>query len=342
MKERHSPARREATVDWLEAEMVKHLLKGWIMDDEIEHRSPATIKNHRNAVEKLLWWLDQNGHTTCGPDEVKGFFYYLATAHLKPAGRWNGRSDPKGRYPRRGQDPLQASTSKNYHAILKTFFERAEQDGLLDESPMVRIKAPIVRADQIVPFDASQIEALLKAAGKTRQTLRDRAIILCLYDTGMRAAELCGLLVRDIDFDSRSATVRGKGGKQRNVPLGQKLRRALWIHLGHGHRDPASPLFFAMRGKGRGEALTVGGLELLVRRLGKAAGISGVRCSPHTFRHSFAIRWIRAGGDQFSLQQILGHTDLSMTSRYVMLAQADVAAQHAKFSPADALEERGR
>lgn len=99
-------------------------------------------------------------------------------------------------------------------------------------------------------------------------------------------------------------------------------------------REKKDPLFLSDRGNGAGEGLTRHGLRFLIVRLGKAARLDGsTRVSPHTFRHTFAIEFLRAGGNVFTLQQLLGHTHLAMTNRYVAIAQADITAQHRQFSP---------
>jgi site-specific recombinase XerD len=87
--------------------------------------------------------------------------------------------------------------------------------------------------------------------------------------------------------------------------------------------------------------LTRSGLLQLIRRLGKAAKIEACRCSPHTFRHTFAVEFLRAGGNVFTLKELLGHTTLTMTQRYVAIAQADIESQHRRFSPADRLKRGG-
>ena len=101
--------------------------------------------------------------------------------------------------------------------------------------------------------------------------------------------------------------------------------------------EMSSAAFCADRGPCAGEPLTRSGLRQLVSRLGKDAGIQATRCSPHNFRHTFAVSFLRNGGNAFTLQQMLGHTSLHMTNRYVALAQADIENQHRQFSPADCL-----
>ena len=94
----------------------------------------------------------------------------------------------------------------------------------------------------------------------------------------------------------------------------------------------------AVGGHRFGERLNESGLGQLVRSLGQIAGVKGVRCSPHTFRHTFAIEYLRAGGDPLSLMTLLGHTDLKMTNRYVAFATADVKRKHRQFSPVERMK----
>jgi site-specific recombinase XerD len=109
----------------------------------------------------------------------------------------------------------------------------------------------------------------------------------------------------------------------------------LRAYLREEERTPDQHLFLSERGQNAGEPFLRGGILQLIERLGKKAGIQGVRCSPHTFRHTFAIEFLRNGGNLFTLKQILGHTSLQVTNRYVSLAQADIQSQHRQFSPGD-------
>jgi integrase/recombinase XerD len=130
----------------------------------------------------------------------------------------------------------------------------------------------------------------------------------------------------------------GKGAKERIVPIGSTARRGLVRHLAtRGGVRPVDPLFTSRRRTG----LTTRGVQQAIARLGRRAGV-GTRCSPHTFRHTFARLYLVNGGDVFSLQQILGHTTLDMVRRYVTLSEADLVARHRVASPADRLAANGR
>jgi len=161
--------------------------------------------------------------------------------------------------------------------------------------------------------------------------VRDRAILLLLLDTGLRVSEAAGVRLGDLRPDG-SVKVMGKGAKERIVPIGSTARGAIVRYLGQrGPGAPDAPLFLGRRG-----ALDARGMQQVLKRLKVRAGITG-RCSPHSFRHTFARSYLVNGGDAFSLQQILGHTTLDMVKRYVSLADADLVARHRVASPADRL-----
>lgn len=175
----------------------------------------------------------------------------------------------------------------------------------------------------------------LEAASGTRDSIRDRAILLVLLDTGLRLGELVRLSVGDVDLIEGRCRVMGKGAKERVVPIGGRTRRAVraWV-VTRRRVGNSDPLFVSRRG-GR---LTPRAVQQLIHRLAIAADIS-TRCSPHVLRHSFARAFLANGGDVFSLQRILGHSpsSLQVTRRYVQLLDDDLRAVHRRVSPVDRL-----
>jgi integrase/recombinase XerD len=166
---------------------------------------------------------------------------------------------------------------------------------------------------------------------------RDRAIILMLLDTGLRASELCSLHVEDVDLKSGKVSVRhgvgggAKGGKGRTVFLGKTARKALWRYLVDREDGdfPAAPLFTNKSER----SLNKDALRQVINALGGKAGIK--HCYPHRFRHTFAITNLRSGGDLFTLKSLLGHSSLDMVQHYARVAEVDVEQAHRKASPAD-------
>lgn len=303
----------------------------WLLDSEIRQHSQATIDNRRLILDKLAWFLRDHELAECGSRELRLFLAYVGRPQREGSGRWGNE---------RRREPVRPITVKSYHALLRTFFAWLVSEGAIDLSPMETIAQPIARPDQVQPFSEAQIAALLKAAKATHHPKRDELIIRLLFDTGVRASELVALKMKNIDIGERRCLVKGKGNKHRSVYFGRNAAKALWQYLRESPREPDEPLFASDRGKTSGDALTRSGLLQLIKRLAREARIEAVRASPHTLRHAFAINFIRAGGNVFTLKEILGHTSLAMVNKYVALAEADIEMQHRRYSPGDRLTAR--
>lgn len=208
------------------------------------------------------------------------------------------------------------------------------------------VERPRFRDPAVVPFTQKECADLIRAAewtaawstrtgkqtrSKRPSAKRDLAAILVLLDTGLRASELCGLTLEDYHQDEGRLLVRhGKGDKQRHVYLGDNARRSLWRYILERPRlRPQDPLFVTRSGK----AMERSGLRHLLGRVGRNAGIADVY--PHRFRHTFAIQFLRNGGNIFELQKILGHETLDTVKVYLQLAEVDIAAAQRTHSPAD-------
>lgn len=298
----------------------------WFYDQEARGHSPRTIALRKILVGNLQWFLRDQNYEACGTPELRAFFAYLVRPIEDGKGRWGNARLTK---------PMRPATAATYHSHLRAFFHWMVNEEALDISPLEKIKPPIARADQIQPFSPEEMEALLAAAKRSRHPARDQAILLMGVDSGLMASELCSLKRRDVDFDEKYCEAVGKGNKRRKVYFGIRVRKALIGYVNAERHDPDDPLFFVDRGTRVGEGLTRGGLLQLMWRLGEEAGIRSKRCSPHTLRHTFAIEFLKAGGNMCALMELLGHTDVTMTRRYVSFAQADIQNQHRRFSPAD-------
>ncbi len=305
--------------------------KNWLFDCEVRQHSPQVLSTRNLMLSKLEWFLQLRGHDVCGPTQVREFLAYLTHGHLEPGGRWGNPSMTQ---------PVRPRTVRDYHSHLRTFFRWLIAQKMILESPIENIGIPISRPDQIQPFTEEQVEALLAAASKSLHPQRDEAIMMFLLDTGVRVSEIAGVRQKDLDVHEGRCIVRGKGNKHRTVHFGRSTSKALFFYLRDQAKDPEAPVFRSDRGETAGEALTRWGVRQIIERAGKVAKIENTRCSPHTFRHTMAVTFLRNGGQVFALKEILGHTDLKMTSRYVALAQADIAKQHRQFSPVDNFKRR--
>ncbi len=225
------------------------------------------------------------------------------------------------------------STVSQRYRSLKRFYRWLVEEGEIRENPMLRIKPPKVPDTIKEHYGTEGIERVLKACGdKDWVSLRDRAMVLVLYDTGLRASELCGIRMDDLDMDEQTIKVTGKGGKERLVPLGSKAALMLDKYL---RKRPATVADFVFVST-RGQPMTFNALRMCLRRRFTEAGVpfKGI----HGFRRSFAIAFLDAGGYAEDLQQIAGWNSLQMVQRYTKAtASARARRAHKKLSPADRL-----
>jgi site-specific recombinase XerD len=153
--------------------------------------------------------------------------------------------------------------------------------------------------------------------------VRNRAILWVLYDTGIRVSELCGLRLSDFDRKHGVLTVTGKGSKERRIALGSNCLRNLLYYLDKHRPDEEELADWGSAGEDHvflSETrlpLTKNGVTLLFKRIRQRSGITDKRISPHIFRHFFAIRYLVLGNDPFSLQELLGHEDMTTVKNYM-------------------------
>lgn len=179
-------------------------------------------------------------------------------------------------------------------------------------NPIRKLKPPRLDAHILEPVSLSDISRLI-----CQSSSRDKAIILTLLDTGLRAAELLSLNIADIDLLTGDIRVRsGKGGKPRMVYIGRATRRAVRSYL-KLRLDPNPCLWLTKDG----DRLTYWGLRAMIRRRSLDAGIPPPEI--HAFRRAFALNMLRAGVDVFTLQRLMGHADLQVLRRYLALTDAD-------------------
>lgn len=156
---------------------------------------------------------------------------------------------------------------------------------------------------------------------------------MLFLDSGLRSSELMNAELNEVNIEGGYLKVMGKGGKERIVPFGATVQKALIRYLLHFRPQPFNPaiqnFFLTLDGK----PLTRNSMKMIFQRIAQKSGVK--RLYPHLCRHTFATNYLINGGNVFSLQQILGHTTLEMVRRYVTLASAQVTIQHRKFSPMD-------
>lgn len=303
-------------------------ISGFLLFKEAAGLRPNTLQLYRHCLQLLAAWLgDDPPIEAVTSERLAAFLAYLRTDY-KPK-RTNG-SDA----------PLSSQSIYNVWTALKSFYKWT---GATLELPDAMAVIPRPKAHNVEqePFTQEEVKRLLTAATPRKRRrattnkyyqneLRDQAIVLTLLDTGLRASELADLTVGNLHVQSgRIEIIDGKGGKNRTVWLGAHARPVLWRYLQERPAvDPAAPLFLSNNGR-----ISRSWLRKRLVRLGEAADVPDVR--PHRFRHTFAIQYLRNGGDVFTLQALLGHSTLAMVQKYLKLAAADVAGAHRRASPVD-------
>lgn len=239
-----------------------------------------------------------------------------------------------------GAQQYSAATMARKIATLRSFYKWGERRGYTAANPMTSIRTPRQpkRLPKAIPIE--QVEQLLAAPGDGDVlSRRDRAMLETLYSTGIRVSELVGLMVDDLDVTGEALRIRGKGKKERIVPLGSHAVGAIQRYLEMLKTDPK--LAFAVKSNSGGTPLFVnkhGGRlssRSVRRKLDKYLRMAGLdpSISPHTLRHSFATHLLDNGADLRSVQELLGHQSLSTTQVYTHLSTQRMQDSYNKAHP---------
>ena len=255
-------------------------------------RSPRTVAAYRRDLAALASWLGRP----------------VASATLDELERYIAQLRSQG---------LAASTIARRGAAVRSFFRHAALLGRVQENPAAALKLPRRRRQLPRTLSPGEAERLLDAAaGTAPRALRDRALAELLYGAGLRVSEAVGLERGGVDLERKLVRALGKGERERVVPIGREAADALRRYLAHGrpHLDRRRrPELFL---NAQGGPLTRAGAFLILRRLAAKAGLEPERVHPHLLRHSFATHLLEGGADLRSVQEMLGHADLSTTELY--------------------------
>jgi integrase/recombinase XerD len=270
--------------------------------------SPNTLSAYRRDLRRYMvflssWGIDDG--RAIGEDAVSAFVVELSSSVHGEDGR-----------------PYRSSSVARTLSAIRSFHRFLLREGIADDDPTVAIARPRVPRGLPRPLTVDEARRLLEAPpGSTPVGLRDRAILELLYGSGLRISELVGLDIDELDTEEGSVRVLGKGGKEREVPLGRFGREALEAYLDRGRPALATPrsraaLFLNQRG---GRLTRQGSSQVLAKHV-KAAGIDR-RVTLHTLRHSFATHLLEGGADVRVVQELLGHASVATTQIYTLVTK---------------------
>jgi len=306
---------------------IANLIEGFRLSCQTEGKSPKTIEWYSGFLNRFRLFLESNSMPTDASgiekSHIKAFIMYLQTQARVPHSNM----------------PLSPATVQGYVRTLKAFFSWLVREEYLASNPLAKIPIPKAPVKVINTFSAEQLSKLAEDCRRTNGAgCRDLSIILLMLDSGIRVSEVAGISLKDINLaEGLLKITMAKGGRERMVPIGSLVQKSLWKYINHYRPNPMTQTVTTLFLNDKGLPLTKNGIQQTLRRAGRRAGITGVRCSPHTFRHTFAKQYLLNGGDIFSLQKILGHQSLASVRIYLNLFAADVKKQHQRFSPVDNL-----
>lgn len=284
-----------------------------------ENKSPLTLKSYGESLRLLLDLCPAKSPDNINKDTVR---VYKQRLH---------------EYRTRDRREMSVRTKNHHLTILRALLRYLAQEEELDVYPPDCVKRFKEEQRKVKVLFTDELDRLLGAPDiTTKQGIRDRAILELFFSTGLRLFELCSLNRKDLNFETREISVRGKRGKVRIVFLSDRaieaLKAYLDIRLDHLH-----PLFINYMDKALEEMppgekfrLSDNNVYRIVKKYALAAGIVSDP-SPHTLRHSFATALLRNGADLRSVQELLGHKDLSTTQIYTHVTNPQLKEVHEKF-----------
>ena len=304
------------------------LCESFLLHLQASRRSRGTIVMYTRILGRFARFLEaQLGHAPTG-DALTRHAARGYLVHLQQQPRFAD-------VPERCGGRLAPATLNQHARALRAFARWLWDEGFTAEHRLDRLRLPKVPLAEIQPLTTAEVERLL-AVFNPRKTYdrRTAAIVGLLVDTGMRTGELAALRHADVNLHIGELRVVGKGEKSRVVVAGRRALSLLRRYLHHrppGLGQASDRLFVTSSGR----ALDPGQIGHIVQRLRRRSGIP--RLYAHLLRHTFAVHFLRNGGNPLTLQRLLGHASLATTNRYVTLATGDLVAAHRRSSPLDNL-----
>lgn len=306
---------------------------GWLLEGfrfELETVvKPKTVEYYVGHVRVFVNWAQHHGQILdpqlLTKRDIQRFFHFL-TDNTAVVTKGNGARREINRTYR---------TRWHYYQSLRRFFSWARGEGYLETNPIDGICLERPKPTPIEPYRPEHVTRMLKVldhdwhvAKTARQRMlaaRDRAILLLFLESGLRLGELVALRVEDIDLERQRVSVReGKMGRGRLAGFGPSSKKALWRYLGLCQTEANSDTLWLTE---EGRSLSKHGVQEIIRRLKKDAGIQQLRGSVHKLRHTWATIHLKHTRDMKGCRLLLGHSTLHMVERYTQFIEAEDALE---------------
>ena len=308
---------------------IELLLDQYKLSLEAANRSRKTISWYLDILNDFFFiYLPLQGIAKpiaeLGRKEVESY-----VRHMQNSKRW-----PKRLHLEKDPVSLSPFTIQGKVRALKAFWGWLYNQGYIETNPMVKYPLPKVPKNVIRTLTIEQIKSFLKAIEKhTSVGARNYCITLLMIDNGMRISEVVAIRTAELDLPKCRVKITGKGQRERIVPFTKITRKELLKYMEH-HRNNLckldSPYLFPASD---GDHVSVKSIQQAISRLSKKAGLEGIKCHPHIFRHTFATLFLAKGGQLTALQDIMGHESMQTTQKYVHFLPEDLQKQHWNYSP---------
>jgi integrase/recombinase XerD len=303
-------------------------IQGFFLFAESGAYSPAYIPTMRIQLNYMCKYFGDPELETLTSAHWERYIHHLHTEY-RPT-RFGGDTSP-----------LKPSTIDNHWKTIRGFYNWASKRLEIDR-PDLQMPRPKYEPPEIIPFTQDEVKRIIEAAQRTPVVKqsgrtykirrpnadRDRAIIMILLDTGVRLGEFTRILFEDLNLDNGEIHVRPFRKSIKSMPrtvfIGRRTKEIVWKYLAKLPDQPrlSDPLF----------DLKAASIRLLINRIGHNVNI---HAHPHRFRHTFAVNYLLNGGDVFTLQRLMGHRTLEMTTRYLHFVKSNLADVHQRASPVD-------
>ncbi len=292
---------------------INQCTEAFIYDRQAQNLADGTIRFYKTKMKLFIEFLESigiNNITEITPQTLRSYLVFLEEKGHNPGG-------------------IHAA-----YRTLKTFLNwwEAEAEPQNWKNPIKKVRAPKIPVEILEPVKPDEALKLLSVCDtKSTLGLRDCAIILTLMDTGVRASELVSMTRKDLDLGKGKIIIRkGKGNKFRIVFISEKTQKVILKYL-----EERTDFLIFLWSTNKGTQLTYSGLRQIIRRRSKDANIDPP--SLHSFRRYFALQMLRNGVDIFSLQKLMGHTDIQILRRYLQQTEEDIRSAHRLGGPVNQL-----
>jgi len=312
------------------AKGLQQLADTYRLSNQVEGKSIKTVTWYHEMLQAFIRYLESRHIAASLPafniDTVRNYILYLQQKH-----RFQGHATIAAK-----ASVLSPRTVQCHVQVLRAFSSWLLREGYTTANRLQNLKLPKAPHLIIEPLTPEEIEIIMQIATDSRMGERNRTIIMLALDSGLRAGEIAGIRLGQVNLQAGLVKVMGKGSKERIVPIGKVVQAALWHYINRVRPATADSGLDNLFLNSSGQPLTVNGIKLLFSGLAERSGIR--RLHAHLCRHTFATSYLTNGGDIFSLRGILGHTTFEMVNNYLHLTTAQITEQHHKYSPMDRLQ----